>query len=455
MNNKTTKKSDEELARDMEIVMNALKGFALQEGDAFPRYVCRSPENPNELVADYNLGAPVGYAQGAFPFPSRKVSQAVSDETKNLIEASSLSKLAFDVLFVQMPIFTPIIALLTTGIPDRKIVLKLEGFMKQIEEEYTQKRREAVMQKLGLNENDFSSSSAALDRFTIEEQEAAAFEFLQSPWAQEKTHAFLHFRNLRDHARRTHRARGFESWPVYSTSIYIYMYYDRLIALLQQYVLFKPEHDVASRVALAKIFNDAHDMYVQNKGRLTTEILERAPLKEAIDEIHYQIEYFGRVNDWNHPAIRKCIDENHFVNACIDFTRGLLQVQEKWLLYVCDVPDQAHDVLYSTTQPLPSSELFFAEADKQAIRDLINQHDYLKMTRVQALSDVWSPATFSTSKHAIVPRSLIKNPINAAPKTFSANKAFCKHWLFPWNCHVLECYVVERLLRSFKVASLT
>lgn len=353
----TTGTSDDD---QMELVMRALKACELTQTTPWPPFIVDNTASQEGTVMAVHDASPFLVAGRCIPFPTHLVAD-ISDETKIQLFSNAMSLMAIMPLFTPIPIFVPTLAATLTG----KISTYRVRSMKQ-------------------QENEKNKQYARL----LSGWQGDPKDFHLSKEAQKIQHDYIHMRYQRVGIEVDNDRYTPECWKYIQSSVSIFMFYMKTINMMEQRMMFVPDHDHEMRKFYAeKIVVANRELHEGWHTLFRESVLENERFSMAVKNIQRQLVRYGFVMNWMDPEIIQAIREGSVVDAIKYFTVGAIVQLEQWILVVTGIPKDFRHVFISTLSHMPDWSLVNPELEKE----LATQVDKLDVIRNFTFQSVWTP----------------------------------------------------------------
>lgn len=403
--NNTSNVENDEKDLAMREIEEAIANFSLDEQQIWPKNIYDPSGHGKEIIASFDAGIPLPFEllRPVLPFPFHRVANNLKQESLIVIQNKAVGDLVLQTPFIVFPIPTPIVATMTTGIPSSYEIKMLADELNMQEKAYKQRKKEY------LNDSSSSMSSSLPQNETNEDNDnqsslsiTAKPPFITTKWAREHATLFFNIRAQKELAQRRLTAFVPQSWAPISSTISIYCYYERLIWILQQCMLFVDKSDIREVRKVSELFQKANENRQECvEAALTKFIYDKIEVRAAIEEIHNQFVIHGRVVDWDRPDLARCIKGSHLIDACMKYTIEIIKQQEIWLLTVSNIPYPVHKVMYLDTQPRVPFRMAITN-QPGLLKEMHEQDNLLRISRYKSLPDIWSNIGSTVPNHSMI-----------------------------------------------------
>lgn len=257
-------------------------------------------------------------------------------------QAAEASELTFGImggmsLLVAVPVPTPTLAMLLTGVPSEMTVAS------------------AKLAALAAREGFLQRKSELSDPEEVLQDERGATLFM----------AFFRERICIINAQNALERYKPSTWPAVVDTLKLFHFYMRTIKLAE-----------IGRPQRAEEFFKATRRLEQEWARLFTTVCVNHRLEAALNELKRQIVFTGLVHDWRSPALTEAMAGDHLREACREFSVGAVAALERWIMTCFEYPAELHETLSVSKRPRaefsdlrePDAEMFKAAVMMEACR---------------------------------------------------------------------------------------
>jgi hypothetical protein len=358
---------DAKMSREDALAM-LLSMTGIQEGRGWLAAVV--PEPDGKLLFHYDrLQLPL-HKNPYFPFPEHAC-RRFDKNALQLVLNTAWSKMAKMPFFASILMPAPTLATMLTGVKTKANIEELDNGIKSLDQFYAD---------------------------TMRERNMTPEEFYETADARKIIDMALMANAKRDAELRVHNMHVPISWDRYVTSVSIYLYYSRVVDILAATSAFTPQHAATQWHAQQKRIDVANNILFTSIDNKMKDILARPQLSAAISKALNSIagsRFVGIDYDEVDPFIEQ---------ACIEFTYKVLAEMERWILTICGIPMELHEMFMCTAQPkipLDAGEL--------------NEHgqhwqEDLRSLRQSAISSIWHRFFFDEEFNDSEEKTYIKVP---------------------------------------------
>lgn len=335
---------------EIDEISSELESFKISGNRPWPGFI-KSTDSNSQILA--YLEEVSGFEGGKlFPL-SAEAMKIISDPLINReFLKLALHEMTLHELFLPIPLFTPMVLMMTTGVGSFKTVEQNYEKLKQLENEYEKRASE--------------------DR-----------SFIFSEESKKMINEFMARRSKIDNDFEGYYDRTVVAHGPIKTSCDIFFNYYRLIKMLQQKCIVFNEIDDHEARALEQRIKVADGAFADSITLLKDQVKDDFVLSFAMQHAFEQIVRYGTIV---YPE-NITLTPSHLLELCEKFTQGLLAAQEAWLLSVCSVDSKMLKHLLLIKQPLMDTSIF---DNFPAIRNTLLENDaHISVMREAYQPEIW------------------------------------------------------------------
>lgn len=289
------------------------------------------------------------------PFPER-VCAKLDEQTLTSMLSQAWKHMTMMPLFSSIVMPAPTVALMMTGIPSRRHLDKLERTIEDLNTAY------------GYLQSNYDGDEKAY----YETNEARTI-IDATLMTQFKLSAEL----------RIHKVHTPTGWNHLISSCAAYIYYSRIIDLMTASNGFTPSHSTTEWTKMEKKINAATQVMHEEADAALADAIEKSDLSIFISRAKNHPIGFHTFRGVDYSEVRPLIEKH-----CVSFTYAILAAMERWILTMCDVPEQFHAKLLCTSQPR------LGLRNGTLGPDGITFQESLRSLRASSLPSIWTKFTF-------------------------------------------------------------